>query len=762
MSISTTDERRAGPYATDGVQTDFTFEFKVFNAEDLVVTSSEDGIETVLIHETDYTVDLNADQEDDPGGTVIIDPELDGPTVTITSDMDYTQPTVFTNAGGFYPRVLNDSLDRVTILIQQLKEKLSRALLAPFDTEPIVGYYPVVLADGSYGFSTGTGSDAALRGDLAADGAPLIGIGETDLDEVLIKTPREFGATGVGDDLAALQEFFDALGDGVHGFCDDTEYTISARLVIQNKSNFYLFGQMRLKLADGAGGATPNELYSGILMQGCSDFFVQGITINGNRDNRTTIEASGHLWRVLDCHDGEFDRCGGINGTTDGLYVRGSDPADEATYPSDLTWTNSLFENNYRNNASVVGAIKPHFDKCKFRNANGTPPEAGIDFEPNAGVDADLFGVQRARLTDCEVTDNNGCGVILTGNVGVSGVTDMVISGLTGSGNKGITRYTTGVPDRWGGAFITVSTASQNTTITDVVCYDHPDFAPDSSTGLIEIDAAAGRTEIISPRFFGITNADAQVSCIHDDGSGNVHVSDFGACDIACGALFMGGRTVLEGVYVKNSTYSASVVHLLGANSVGRDITILGHTGTYGLYCGGARPDIAGVYAEDCAGTVAAVRFDSNATNAIIKDIHVHQTVGVPVGSSALRIDTAPLMLGDIVATGGYTTSNLIFAANGLFANTILSRFNPDILSGSGAFDPASIPAGTGINTTSNSIAHAATGDRVHATPPYDMQGVTYHARVTANGVITLDLFNPTAGAIDLGLGTWKYKLLKS
>src|SRR5688572_6658062 len=113
MSINNTDERRAGPYATNGVQTDFTFEFKVFDGEDLVVTSSEDGVEAALVYETDYTVDLNEDQDNDPGGTVTLETALDGPTITITSDMSATQPTEFTNTGGFYPRVLNNSLDRV-------------------------------------------------------------------------------------------------------------------------------------------------------------------------------------------------------------------------------------------------------------------------------------------------------------------------------------------------------------------------------------------------------------------------------------------------------------------------------------------------------------------------------------------------------------------------------------------------------------------------------------------------------------------------
>jgi len=39
------------------------------------------------------------------------------------------QPTEFTNSGGFYPAVLNDSLDRQTIYVQQLEEIQSRSIV---------------------------------------------------------------------------------------------------------------------------------------------------------------------------------------------------------------------------------------------------------------------------------------------------------------------------------------------------------------------------------------------------------------------------------------------------------------------------------------------------------------------------------------------------------------------------------------------------------------------------------------------------------
>jgi hypothetical protein len=211
MSINNTSERRAGPYPTNGVTTAFQFEFKVFAEEDLAVVSSEDGVDTELTLTTDYTVTLNGDQEDDPGGEITMVAAPDGPTITIISDMDYTQPTTFTNTGGFYPRVLNNSLDRVTILVQQLKELVSRALVAPFGSEAQVGQFPVVLADGTYGYSSGTGADAGLRTDLAGSGGTTyVGFSQAGTGVVArsvqaklrdVLSVKDFGA--VGDGVAA-------------------------------------------------------------------------------------------------------------------------------------------------------------------------------------------------------------------------------------------------------------------------------------------------------------------------------------------------------------------------------------------------------------------------------------------------------------------------------------------------------------------------------------------------------------------------------
>lgn len=130
MTISST-VRKAGPFDGTGSQTEFPFEFKVFSAGDLYVVQYNEviSVETVLELDSDYTVTLNADQDNDPGGTIELTSALAvNYTLTITSSLANLQPTDLTNRGGFYPSVINDALDRACIQIQQLQDETDRTL----------------------------------------------------------------------------------------------------------------------------------------------------------------------------------------------------------------------------------------------------------------------------------------------------------------------------------------------------------------------------------------------------------------------------------------------------------------------------------------------------------------------------------------------------------------------------------------------------------------------------------------------------------
>lgn len=136
MSI-TVGLRKAGPYTGDGSTRQYSFQFKVFAAQDIVVAVADaQGVETQLAYNVDYNVSLNSDQEQNPGGRIILTtPLTDGNKLAIVSNMPIQQPTVFTNSGGFYPETLNASLDRLTIYAKQHEEKLKRAYIAAVNSD---------------------------------------------------------------------------------------------------------------------------------------------------------------------------------------------------------------------------------------------------------------------------------------------------------------------------------------------------------------------------------------------------------------------------------------------------------------------------------------------------------------------------------------------------------------------------------------------------------------------------------------------------
>lgn len=129
-------QRKAGPLLGTGVQTAWPFTFKIFAEGDIKVTTVDTlGTETELVLNTDYGVSVNANQDTSPGGTVTYplsgSPLAVGSKLTITGDLEYDQPLDLPAGGNFSPAALENELDRIVMQVQQLREQLTRALLAP-------------------------------------------------------------------------------------------------------------------------------------------------------------------------------------------------------------------------------------------------------------------------------------------------------------------------------------------------------------------------------------------------------------------------------------------------------------------------------------------------------------------------------------------------------------------------------------------------------------------------------------------------------
>lgn len=135
MTISS-ENRVAGPYTGNGSTVSFPFSFKVFSADDaVVILTNAAGVESTLDGSSDYSVSLNADQDTAPGGTVEkVSALATDYLLTITSSVPNLQPLDLTNQGGFYPKVINAALDRLTILAQQNAEQIGRSVKVPISS----------------------------------------------------------------------------------------------------------------------------------------------------------------------------------------------------------------------------------------------------------------------------------------------------------------------------------------------------------------------------------------------------------------------------------------------------------------------------------------------------------------------------------------------------------------------------------------------------------------------------------------------------
>lgn len=222
-------ETLAERFPGNGSATEFDFDFRIFDEEDVVAHLINDatGDATLLTEGADYEVDF-----DDEGGTVTTAVAVpSGYTLDLRPVFEITQPASIKNQGTFRPEVHERVMDRLAAQ-QQYLHRLVRASVRAPDYETAldlilppkaarIAAYLAFDANGQPVASAGTGADAGLREDLAAGNANLVASAAIAYEQTAAEisagvTPvnyayppgdvRRYGAVldGTTDDTAAL------------------------------------------------------------------------------------------------------------------------------------------------------------------------------------------------------------------------------------------------------------------------------------------------------------------------------------------------------------------------------------------------------------------------------------------------------------------------------------------------------------------------------------------------------------------------------
>lgn len=103
---------------------EFSFSFRLHDSTMLEVVIRTDGGEPVAADPGDYTVALNTDQYESPGGTVTFTPVvLSNETLQIRSNLTFQQQSDLTVSNTYNPRTTEDAIDYLAMCIQDIARK---------------------------------------------------------------------------------------------------------------------------------------------------------------------------------------------------------------------------------------------------------------------------------------------------------------------------------------------------------------------------------------------------------------------------------------------------------------------------------------------------------------------------------------------------------------------------------------------------------------------------------------------------------------
>jgi hypothetical protein len=160
-------------------------------------------------------------------------------------------------------------------------------------------------------------------------------------------------------------------------------------------------------------------LDSGVVIQARPGYSLQQKLIEIADVSNISIIGRGAILRMLrqEYTSGEYRHCIEMQGASnvvirgivcsdsggDGLYIG----SGNSGYSSNIVVEECTFFNHRRQGLTITSGSDIYVRHCNFLRSNGSPPESGIDLEPNGPTDR----LQRIRIEDSLTAGNQGDGV---------------------------------------------------------------------------------------------------------------------------------------------------------------------------------------------------------------------------------------------------------------------------------------------------------------------------------------------------------------
>lgn len=435
MTVEVTDSRER--YATDGTSTTFAIGFYFLaNSHLQVVHTDSAGAETILPLTTGYSVTGAGDEN---GGSITTTTTYpSGGYITIVRDVPITQLTDYVSQDAFPAESHEAALDKLTMIVQQQDERLSRALSFPV-SDPITraqATFPVsedrldrfVVFDSTTGLpemSTVTQTQvasavaAAYAAGSTADAVTFLQAGtgatsrstQSKLREVI--SVKDFGAVGDGaaDDTVAIQAAVTQAGVEAGVVFVPSGTYISTTIDVP--SNVTIYGEgpglsiIKRKAAHTAPilralGAELARLRNITI----SDLTVEGLEVFGTAD---LSQATGHGIWIAYADNVLLENVRSTGHNHNGIHLTSVSKSLVKNCEADTNWI-GIYWSGFWTGSTAILSERCEVSHCRIHsNAND-----GFDFD--FGVDGGSITGSHLYANDADA-DGDGGAIVVASDV---------------------------------------------------------------------------------------------------------------------------------------------------------------------------------------------------------------------------------------------------------------------------------------------------------------------------------------------------------